>query len=385
VSDGSATLGVNAWRIRGRRTGVGRYLLNILSHWSTEALDDRFEAVNVYVPAPLDRADVTLPDALQERTLGPSWRLLLWENLRLGPTAGDDVLFCPSFTRPLVSRARTVVTTHEATLHLHPELYPRSARVFYDRLYRWSARHATLVISDSEAAGRDVARAYDVAPDRIRVIRLAPADIFKPRPDDPRVEEVRRRYAGGSPFFLFVGKLTGRRNVPMLVEAMAQLCRRDGFAHKLVVIGLDTLDVDVPRLAARLGVGDLVVHRDYVSDEDLALLYNAATAFVMPAVYETVSLPVIEAQASGTPVITADVPGLREATGGEAMLTRPSHMNELVEAMGRMAGDGALRRELSARGLDHARRFSWERSSAATLDVLAEAAGLTPPAAQPFA
>jgi glycosyltransferase involved in cell wall biosynthesis len=385
VSDGSATLGVNAWRIRGQRTGVGRYLLNVLSHWTEQALGGRFRTVNVYAPAPLDPADVELPAPLHERTIGPAWRLLLWENLRLGPTADDDVLFCPSFTRPLVSRGKTVVTTHEATLHVHPELYPRSARVFYDRLYRWSARHATLVISDSEAAGRDVAGAYGVDADRIRVIPLAPAPIFQPRPDDPRVQEVGRRYAGGSPFLLFVGKLTGRRNVPMLIEAMAELRRRAGPDHRLVLVGLNTTDLDVPGLAARLGAGEAVAHHEYVSDQDLALLYNAATAFVMPSIYETVSLPVMEAQASGTPVITADVPGLREATGAEAILTRPSDLKELVSAMERLAADDALRRELAARGLEHARRFSWERSSAATLDVLAEAAGLAPPTPHPSA
>ncbi|MDX6642803.1 MAG: hypothetical protein QOD76_765 [Solirubrobacteraceae bacterium] len=385
MSDGSTTLGVNAWRIRGQRTGVGRYLLNILSHWTEQALAGRFRAVNVYAPAPLDLADVALPAPLRERTIGPAWRLLLWENLRLGPSADDDVLFCPSFTRPLVSRGRTVVTTHEATLHVHPELYPRSARVFYDRLYGWSARHATLVISDSEAAGRDVAGAYGVDSDRIRVIPLAPASIFRPRPDDPRVQEVRRRYAGGSPFFLFVGKLTGRRNLPLLVEAMAELRHRGGAEHRLVVIGLNTIELDVPALAARLGAPDAVAHHEYVSDEDLGLLYNAATAFVMPAVYETVSLPVIEAQASGTPVITADVPGLREATGGEAILTRPSDLSELVAALEQLATDDALRQELAARGLEHAQRFSWERSSAATLDVLAEAARLAPPPRRPSA
>jgi glycosyltransferase involved in cell wall biosynthesis len=171
----------------------------------------------------------------------------------------------------------------------------------------------------------------------------------------------------------------------MLIEAMAELRRRAGREHRLVVVGLNTTELDVPALAARLGAGAAVAHHEYVSDEDLALLYNAATAFVMPSIYETVSLPVMEAQASGTPVITADVPGLREATGSQAILTRPSDLQELISAMERLTADDALRRELSARGLEHARRFSWERSSAATLDVLAEAAGLAWPAPHPSA
>lgn len=370
-------LGINGWRIHGRRTGIGRYLINILKYWTPDAVEGRFDEINFYTPRPIDRAEIPLPENIRERVVGPDWRMVVWENLRMAPAAGDDVIFCPSYTIPLLRRGNTVVTTHDATLHMFPELYPPSGRLFYDHLYGWSARHAGLVITTTEAVKQDVARCYGVSPERIRVVPLAIDEAFKPMPGNPAVEEVRRRYLGSSdPFFLFVGKFTIRRNVPKLVRAFADLKRRNAAPHKLLMIGLNTTEINLPRMAAELGVAEHVVHREYISDEDLSLLYNAAEVFIMPSTFETLSLPVMEAQASGTPVISIDTVGLREITGGAALLIQKAEVPEIVEAMQKLATDPSLRRELSERGLAQARTLSWRRCSAEPLAVLAEAARL---------
>ncbi len=369
-------LGVNGWRLHGRLTGVGRYLSNVMRYWDEEAVAGRFDRVTLYTPAPVDREAFRLPATIHERVLNPHWRMLVWENLRLGPTVSDDVLFCPSYSRPLVARGRAVVTTFEATLKLHPEFYPRRARVLYAPLYGWSARHARLVVTATETAKRDIVRAYGVPEDRIRVIPLAPAEVFAPRAD-PQLADVRRRFLGSSaPYFLYVGKLTARRNVPMLVEAFAELKHRAPLPHKLLVIGLNTTGVDLGSVARERQVEQDFHYVEYISDEDLSLLYSGAEAFVLPYSYEAVSLTALEAQAAGCPVITVDTDGLREQTGGHALLISRAEVHEIAAAMETIAGDEVLRRALVARGLAHARRFTWERCSLQTLAVLEEAAGL---------
>lgn len=368
-------LGVNAWRLRGRRTGVGRYLLNIVRHWTEDALaSSPFSAVTLYTPAPFPE-DVRLPPTVQARVLGPDVRMLVWENLRLGRSAGDDVLFCPSYTRPIAARRRTVVTTHDATLHLYPELYPGRGRRLYDELYGWSARHADLVLCPNDATGDDVAAAYRVPRSRMRVVPLAAGDEFYPRPGDPAVAEAHHRYLGTHrPFFLFVGKLSRRRNLPLLVEAVARLNTTSGYGQQLMVVGANTAEVDVGALAAEFGIARDVHQRAYVPDADLALLYNAAQAVVIPATFEAVSLPVMEAQASGTPVVSTDTGGMRETTGGAAILLARADLGHLVDALSRMAGDAGLRDELAAAGLAHSRTLSWRRCSRETLAVLSEVA-----------
>ncbi len=367
-------LGINGWRIHGQRTGVGRYVLNIVRHWTPELAGARFRELNFYTPRPLDRADLRLPPSLRERVLGPDMSMLLWENLRLGPFTNDDVLYCPSYSRPLLSRGRTVVVTHEAILRMYPKLFPRRARFVHDRLYAWSARHADLVITSTEAARQDIARAYAVPPERIRVIPMAPDAIFRPLPRAEFAATPARYIGSDDPFFLFVGKLSGRRDIPVLLEAFAAARRAGRLPHKLLLVGLNIHNLAIHARIAELGLAEHVRHVEWVSDEELARLYNAAHALVMPSVYETVSLPVLEAQASASPVIAIDTPGEREITGGAALLVPQLTALALAEAMRQIAEDEKLRRKLSENGLENVRRFSWQASSLATLEVLSEAA-----------
>src|SRR5262249_7268681 len=99
-------LGINGWRIHGKRTGIGRYLLNILKYWTAEAIAGRFDEINFYTPQPINRDEIPLPENISVRVIGPNWRMVAWENLRMSPAAGDDVIFCPSYTIPLLRRGK---------------------------------------------------------------------------------------------------------------------------------------------------------------------------------------------------------------------------------------------------------------------------------------
>jgi glycosyltransferase involved in cell wall biosynthesis len=368
-------LGIDGWRLHGQLTGVGRYVSNVLRYWTEDAVAGRFERLTLYTPAPIDRSTIELPPAIEERVVGPHWRQLLWQNVRFAPAADEDLLFCPSYARPLAARGKTVVTMFEATQKLFPELYPRRTRLVNTPLFGWCARRSTLLLTASEAAAKDISHAYGVSKEKIRVVPLAPQEIFRPLRADSQMPEAVLRYLGTpAPYFLYVGKLTARRNVPMLVEAFAELKRRASIPHKLLVIGLNTTGVDLEGMARQLGVENDFRYTEYVSDSDLSVLYGAAQAFVLPYAYEALSLTALEAQAAGCPVLTVDTPGLREQTGGHALLMTKADKEELVAAMQRLADDGALRQELVARGLAHAAHFTWQRCSLATLDVLDEAA-----------
>jgi glycosyltransferase involved in cell wall biosynthesis len=270
-----------------------------------------------------------------------------------------------------------VVTIFEATQKLLPEYYPLRARLVSSPLYTWSARRSAFVVTASEAAAEDISREYGVEREKIRIVPLAPAEIFRPLQDDPRTPEIVAQYLGRvAPYFLHVGKLTARRNVPMLVDAFAELKRRVEGPHKLLVVGLNTTGVDLEERARRQGIEQDFRYVEYVSDEHLSFLYSGADAFVLPYAYEALSLTAIEAQAAGCPVLTVDAPGLREQTGGNALFIGKADTRELADVMERLVDEEGLRRSLAERGLEHAARFTWERCSHATLDVLHEAARL---------
>ena len=365
---------MNGWRIHGRRTGVGRYLLNVVSRWNQSGA---FSAITFYSPHALSDSAVRFPDCVKSAVLRSTLPMLVWENLRLAYRASDDVLFCPSYSRPLFTHCRTVVTTHDAVQQVHPELFPRSVRVFYNRLYGWSARNANLVITDSEAGGRDIVKYWHVPAEKIRVIYLAPAEFVQPIADTKTRQVAAQAITGiDAPFFLFVGKISGRRNLPCLLEAFALFKRTTGQPHVLVLAGLNPRRLDLNKICDRLQIREAVRYCEYLADDQVNLLYNAAEALVMPSVYETVSLPVMEAQAVGTPVICIDTGGMREITGGAALFVETLEPGLLADAMSQLVANTDLQLRLRNEGLLNAKRFSWERCAAETLAVLAEVASM---------
>lgn len=374
---GRLTLGVSAWRLHGQRTGIARYLLSIIERLTPELVQERFSSITVYAPRPLAPAGIQLPLGVTERVLSSRLPLLPWENFRLGPAAADDIVFYPAYSRPLLARGAIVVTTHDATMKIVPEMFDRRARLMYAPLYGWSARAATLVITTSEAAKRDISSAWDIDPEKIRVTPLAAAAVFSRLPDSVDRAALRAGMFGDDfPYFLIVGKISGRRNVPELLRGFLSFKRQTGAPHRLMIAGPDyAIDV-VRRMSAEMGVGADVMTRANASDDELSVIYNCAEAFVTPSVYENGSLPVFESQATGTPVISVDTPGTREITGGAALLIPRLDADSLATAMSTIASDPALRQDLSIRGLANSRQYSWERCARETLAVCREAAEL---------
>ena len=186
----------------------------------------------------------------------------------------------------------------------------------------------------------------------------------------------RRTYCGGDhPYFLYVGKLTARRNVPRIITALGDLKKLHPGPHKLVVVGLNTTGIDLAAMARAAGVEEDVKHYPYVADEDLAPLYSGAEAFVLPYSYESAAaLTLLEAQAAGTPVITADTVGLRQAAGSAALLTPDVETPTITAAMLRIVMEPGLRADLIERGLANAARYSWLSTSSQVLDILRESA-----------
>lgn len=375
------TLGLSGWRLQGQLTGVGRYVQNLIRHWTPELVADRFGRITVYSPRQLG-SNVELPQGVTGRVIGSSMSMVAWENLRLGPNARESAMLYPSYSRPILSRGASVVVTHDATMRLHPELFSNADKRIYDPLYGWSARNSTLVITTTEAARADIVREWKVDPEKIRVTHLASVECFRPLGDTIDRSAERIRLTGADlPFFLFVGKLSGRRNLECLLKAFAQFRATSIFPHLLVIVGPQSAIAAAEKRADELNVRSFLVTKSFIGDDELNILYNCADAFVMPSTYETVSFPIMEAQAAGTPVICVDTPGSREMTGGEALLITRLEVKELVEAMERIASDPAIRSHLAARGLRNSRQFSWEKCATETLDICAEAArmnGLTP-------
>jgi len=184
------------------------------------------------------------------------------------------------------------------------------------------------------------------------------------------VAAIRRRYGLGKEFILGIGSADPRKNIAGLVSAYARLPKEHRIRYQLGIVWTHSfLQQELLNLIDQLGVHGRVRFLEGVSDKDLAQLYNAATLFVFPSHYEGFGLPPLEAMACGTPVVAANNSSIPEVVGDAGLLVDSTDFNALVTAIERALGDAALRTELSQKGLDRARQFSWERFGKETLKV----------------
>ena len=298
----------------------------------------------------------------------------LWTHLRLsGEMLADapDVLFVPAHVLPLVHPRSSVVTVHDLGYLYYPEAHRTGARRYLDWSTGWNARHALLVLADSEATRADLVRAYGVNPDRVHVVYLGHQMAAR----DDRTANGDLPGPSGR-YLLYVGTLQPRKNLQRVVAAFARLAGTPPFAGVNLVLAGRTgwLSEGIFSEVERFGLRDRVLFPGYVADADLPALYRNALAYVFPSLYEGFGLPVLEAQGYGVPVMTSNNSSLPEVAGDAALLVDPHDVDAIADAMYRLATDEALRQELIRRGAENVRRFSWEKCARETLEVLLEAA-----------
>lgn len=369
-------VGINARRLEGQPLGVARYIEYLLGYWAQ--MFDVGESATLYVREPLAR-DRVPPGPFTTRVLRPKLRGFMWENLRLAPAIRDvDVFFGPSYSLPLPYRGRTVVMIHsvnEVQEGTHPWWYPLT----YTNIYRASARKADRVIVPSESVKQDIAAAYGLDAGRIEIVPQGADDAFTPVEDVEILRRTRIELLGEDrPYVVFVGKLSQRRNIPMLIRAFGALLQaRPELPHKLLLFGPNHLNLPLPELVQELGLEDRVVQTDGRLQEhhDLTRVYSAADAYVSASAYEGFSITVVEAMACGTPVIGIDRAAFGEIVDEAGHLIDEPTVEGLRDALAHVLGDDAVRAELRAKGLERARLFRWEDNARSTLEILREVAG----------
>ena len=289
-----------------------------------------------------------------------------------------DLAHVPYFAPPLLATVPTVVTIHDLIPLMLPE-YRGSAMIrAYMRLVSQAARRADLVLTDSWASARDIELRLGLSGDRVRVIYLAANERFRPLAEDQRRSTLTR--LGVPPrYFLYLGGFDRRKNLGALLRAFQRVHEIVPDAALVVAGRLPSAHTPFtpdPRvLSSELGLGQGIQYLGWIAEEDKPALYSGATAFVFPSYYEGFGLPVLEALSSGTPAIVGSGSSLEEVTGPGGVAVSPQDDEALSEAMARMSLDGAWRRELAVRGLEHAHTFSWDETARQTLAAYRQTLG----------
>jgi glycosyltransferase involved in cell wall biosynthesis len=284
---------------------------------------------------------------------------------RAARRAHVDLIHAPAYTAPLAAAVPTVLTIHDVSYERHPEWYPYRRDWLRRAFYRRSARTAAHILTDSEFSRSEIAAAYAMSPDRITVAPLGVSPGFA------RTDPSEALPAGVvAPFLLHVGDLHERRNLHMVVTALLDARTRLASPLSLVLAGIDRgVGDQLAAIATRSGCPHAIVSLGAVPEPTLRVLYRAAAALVYPSRYEGFGLPVLEAMASGTPVLASRAASIPEVLGDAGMLLDPESLSQWADAMVQIIKDPVLPARLRIDGLARAALFTWERTARITLDV----------------
>jgi glycosyltransferase involved in cell wall biosynthesis len=363
-------IAIDALLLKNQNGGTGVYTHSLLSAIATASSPHRF---TVFVDGNYEYShDFICPHiAIQKIYFNNGIHRVLWEQTafvqrlnRLNP----DLLFCPFFIKPVFYGGKTVITLHD----LYHRLIPQAIR-WDKRLYRRffidaSMRQSRHIIAISELTKRDAMSEYGVNEGFISVVYNGIDDLFRRALDAATRQAVLKKLAiPFDKFLLSVSAQHRNKNFGQLLEAVWKL-KQQGKFFPLVIAGNKGDDSEhLSRLVAAYQLGELVKFVGFVGNDDLPALYQSASVFILPSLYEGFGLPLVEAMASGIPVIYANRGALPETANGAGQPF--STTEELCRSILLLWDDGALRNHLIQSGLARSAQFSWRQTAQRTLAV----------------
>lgn len=283
----------------------------------------------------------------------------------IGPV---DLIHTSDWIEPRVgsNHVRKVTTVHDLVIFLFPAT--RDPGIFKTQMIRLHhvKAESTLIFVDSKTTKDDLKRFLDIQENKIKVIFLAPSGDFKPQ-DDDKTREILAKYKIKKPYILSVGTQEPRKNIQKLIDAYVTI-RKNFPQVNLVLTGKYGWGEDLNARLDENPKGGKITITGFVPQEDLPVLYAGARVFVYPSLYEGFGLPILEAMAAGTPVITSNNSSMSEIAKDAAILVDPRSENQLTKAIELVLGLNLENYQKMVRAsMERAKEYSWSKTAKETL------------------
>lgn len=366
-------IGIDASRAaRDYKTGTEWYSYYLIEELK-KVIPQKIQVV-LYASAPLPKNLNQFSDNWREKILfwPPKYlwtQIRLWWELTFHP---PDVLLVPAHTipfLPLRKKIKIVVTVHDVGFKRWPKLYKKIQFWYHDLTMRRIRRRADLIMTDSYFSQKEIVDLYRVAVEKIRVVYLGfDSKNYRPRPGEEN--SVLAKHQINKPYLLYVGRLEAKKNIGRIIKSFS-LVKNHFPELKLVLAGRGGHQYEsVTRIIQSLKLEREIILPGYVAAEDLPVLMSQAEILIFPTLYEGFGLPILEAMASGVPVVTSNLDPHREVAASAAFLVNPQDPRVIAEAIKRILTEQQLKESLIEAGLKRVQEFSWERVAQSVADIL---------------
>jgi len=371
-------IGIDARFAVYNRRGIGNYTFKLIQHL---AGIDRCNEYILYVDR--DDAENVLPKQSNFRIkkLFPL-NYLIWEQIALPIQARKDsvnILHCTGNTAPIyLDRKINLVSSIMDVMYLKSysdlpkssSLYQRLGRIYRKVIVPKTLSHISRVITISNYSKDDILKHFLALREGEIVVTYLAADERFHVVDKSILAEIKNKLGISGSYILSLGATDPRKNTELIIKTFIELKNQNKIEEKLVIVGIpDWKNTRFYDIVQESNFENNVIFTDFISEDDLVLLYNGASIFLYPSLYEGFGMPVLEAMSCGVPVITSNITSMPEIAGDAAILINPRDPEELKSSILTVLNDEKLRNELRELGFKQAKKFSWRRMAEETLKV----------------
>lgn len=286
-----------------------------------------------------------------------------------------DIYFSPDGYLSLKTKVKQVNVIHDINFEHNPQDVPNTIRNYLSKYFPKFAKKAEHIITVSDYSKNDICKTYSIPKEKVTAIWNAASSVFKPIVEQKR-SEIQTNYSNGKPYFLFVGALHPRKNLSRLIPAFEQFKKQHPEdEHQLLIVGEALFSNAFGEITISDELKKHIHFTGHLSLDKLALVMASASVFTFVPYFEGFGIPMVEAMQSGTPILAGNLTSLPEVGGDAVLYCDPMNVLDIAEKLTIIANDEKLKSELSAKGLERSKLFSWDESAERVWNVLMDVVG----------